>query len=234
MADILRYLKNYELLIYLGLALIAIWQIRKFVLAWEELRAAAFGLERESAQSRLNSAAAVLVFLLVLAVFEYALVTFVAPNVEGANPLPSPTVDLLATPTTTLSPTTPAASAETSAEDVTPDPSPLPVSGCVPGEVMISSPEDEETVRGIVEVQGTADIPDFGFYKFEIASANSESWLTIQAQDQVKQEEALGFWDTTQIEPGEYRLRLVVVDNQGEQRDPCQVSLFVAEPAEEE
>ncbi len=231
MEDILRYLKNYELAIYIILALVAVWQIRKFFLAWEELRAAAFGLERESAQSRLNRTAGVLVFLLMVAVFEYALVTFVVPNVEGANPLPSPTVDLLATPTSTLPPATPTSSTPQPVEGQAPEAE--SATGCVPGEVMISSPEDGETIRDIVEVMGTADIPDFGFYKFEVSKVDTQSWLTIQAQDEVKRKEKLGFWDTTQIEPGPYDLRLVVFDNLGNQREPCVISIYVDEPSEE-
>jgi len=231
MDEVLRYLRNYEALIYIALGVLAVWQLRKFILAWEELRAAAFGLEQESAQSRLNQSALVLVFLLVFAVAEYALVTYVAPNVEGANPLPTSTVDLLATPTATLPPTTATVSSLAQpAEQTTPEEE---VSGCVPGEVMISSPGDQDTVRDIVEVEGTADIPNFGFYKFEISSFNSGSWLTIQANDQVVEEGELGFWDTTQIEPGQYQLRLVVFDNEGEQRDPCAVTIFVDEPSEE-
>ncbi|MFO7945014.1 MAG: hypothetical protein R6U51_12015 [Anaerolineales bacterium] len=231
MEDILRYLKDYELVIYVGLALIAIWQIRKFLLAWEELRAAAFGLERESAQSQLNRTAGVLVFLLVLAIFEYALVTFVVPNVQGANPLPTPTLDVLATPTTTLPAATAPSSAPETPEGQAEEQEASP--GCVPGQVMISSPEEGETVQDIVEIQGTADIPDFGFYKFEISRMEAQSWLTIQAQDEVKRETELGFWDTTQIDPGQYKLRLVVFDNLGAQREPCVVSVYVDEPTEE-
>ncbi|MFO8035448.1 MAG: hypothetical protein R6U57_02340 [Anaerolineales bacterium] len=231
MEDILIYLKNYELVIYIILALVAAWQIRKFLVAWEELRAAAFSLERESAQSRLNRTAGVLVLLLILAVFEYGLVTFVVPNVQGANPLPSPTVDLLATPTSTLPPTTPTSSTTQAAGGQALEAE--AATGCIPGEVMISSPKDGETIRDVVEVEGTADIPDFGFYKFEVSKADAQSWLTIQAQDEVKREEELGFWDTTQIEPGQYDLRLVVFDNLGNQRDPCVVSVYVDQPSEE-
>jgi hypothetical protein len=231
MEDILRYLKNYELVIYIILAVVAVWQIRKFYVAWEELRAAAFGLERESAQLRLNRTAGVLVLLIMLAVFEYALVTFVVPNVQGANPLPSPTLDLLATATSTLPPTT-SPSSSTQAEEGQALEAEV-ATGCIPGEVMIISPEDGESIRDVVEVVGTADIPDFGFYKFEISKVDAQSWLTIQAQDEVKREEELGFWDTNQIEPGQYNLRLVVFDNLGNQRDPCVVSVYVDEPSEE-
>ncbi len=100
--------------------------------------------------------------------------------------------------------------------------------GCIPGEVMITIPENNATVSGVVEIEGTANIEDFGFYKFEISPADSDTWLTIQAGDEIKVEESLGFWDTSQLDPGNYWLRLVVLDNQGIQRDPCRVDLFVA------
>ena len=60
MAEALRFFRAYEFWIYTILALGALVYIRKFILAWDELRGAAFGLERESAQSRLNQAASML------------------------------------------------------------------------------------------------------------------------------------------------------------------------------
>jgi hypothetical protein len=98
---------------------------------------------------------------------------------------------------------------------------------------MISSPEDGEAVRDVVQVEGTANIPDFGFYKFEVSRDDADNWLTIQAGDTYKVEESLGFWDTTQLDPGIYNLRLVVFDNTGEQRDPCQVTVTVDPPSSE-
>lgn len=230
MNEIIRFLKNYEILIYIVLGTLAVWQIRKFLLAWEELRSAAFGLEKESAQSRLNSAAVVLVVLLAMTVAEYGLVTYLAPTIPDAQPLPTPTLDLLATPTTTLLP--PAEGAEPTLQPTEASGGTPGISGCRPGEVMITSPEPEATVSGIIEIEGTVDIPDFGFYKFEIAPADSQNWLTIQASDLPAVEEQLGFWDTTQLEPGDYQLRLVVTDNQGTELDPCEVSLYVEAPRE--
>jgi hypothetical protein len=228
MYAILRYLKDLEYLIYIVLGSLAVWQARKFYLAWEELRAAAFGLEKESAQLRLNRSAALLVVLLFLATAEFGLVTFIIPGMPGANPLPTPTVDLLSTPTTTLaldpnpeavqSTFTPPQGTETIQ------------AGCVANQVMISYPENNSTVSGIVEVEGTVNITDFGFYKFEISAADRGNWLTIQAGDSPKEDEVLGFWDTTQLDPGNYYLRLVVIDNQGFQLDPCTVFLYVDLP----
>lgn len=231
MEAFLAYLKEYEIIIYLAIGILVAWQLRKFILSWEELRAAAFSLERESAQDRLNSAAVILVILILAAIFVYGLVTFLAPAVPGADQIPTQTLDLVATPTYTLQPE--------SESDFSSTEQPLETqeqnqtSGCLPGEVLISSPADGDFVRDVVEVEGTADISDLGFYKFEVSQVDAENWLTIQAGDTLKNEERLGFWDTTQLEPGLYHLRLVVFDNQGNQRDPCRVTVTVEKASEQ-
>ena len=225
MNELLRYLKDFEYLIYLIIGGFTVWQIRKFFLAWEELRAAAFGLEKESAQMRLNRSAALLVVLLFLGIAEFGLVSFIIPSMPNANPLPTATLDLLASPTTTISP-----EEETAIPAVQETPLPgteIVQAGCLPEVLMITYPENNTTVSGIIEIEGTVNIPDFGFYKFEISSPNSGTWLTIQAGDAPKSEEMLGFWDTSQLDPGNYSLRLVVIDNQGVPNEPCAVDLYV-------
>jgi hypothetical protein len=225
MNEILLFIKDLEYLIYIILGVLAAWQVRNFIVAWEELRAAAFGLEKEAAQNRLNRSAALLVVLLFLTTAEFGLVSFIVPAMPEVNPLSTPTLDLLATPTTTLA----VESTELSESVQTQEPSETQQvqAGCIPGEVMISFPENAQTVSGVVEIEGSANITDFGFYKFEVSPANSDAWLTIQAGDVPKTDDMLGFWDTTQLEPGNHSLRLVVVDNQGLQRDPCVVDIFV-------
>ena len=225
MIEILRYIRDIEYLIYFILGALAVWQLRRFYLAWEELRAAAFGLEKESAQTRLNKAAALLVVLLFLSAAVFGLVSFIIPAIPGIDPVPTPPIDLLATPTTTLAP---AIETEPTDLPVTPQPGiPSDQGGCIPGEVMITYPENNSIVRGVIEIEGSANIEDFGFYKFEISQANTDNWLTIQAGDSPRSEESLGFWDTNQLQSGNYSLRLVVLDNQGIQREPCVVDLFV-------
>jgi hypothetical protein len=225
-----RYLKDLEYLIYFVLGAFAVWNLRKFILAWEELRAAAFGLEKESAQQRLNRSAALLVALLFLASAEFGLVSFIIPALPEVEPIPTATLDLLATPTF------PILSATETVPGILPG-TPIPgteivTSGCIPDQLIISYPENNSTVNDIVEVEGTVDIPDFGFYKFEISRGETDNWLTIQAGDTPRMDEKLGFWDTTQLEPDNYYLRLVVIDNQGIQQEPCVVYLYVDFPSE--
>lgn len=225
MIEFLRYIRDVEYLVYFILGALAVWQLRNFFIAWEELRAAAFGLEKESAQMRLNRSAALLVVLLFFGAAVFGLVSFIIPAVPGVDPIPTSTIDLLATSTATIAPETVSEPTMTAVPGL--PGTPAVQEGCIPGEVMITFPENNSVVSGIVEIEGTANIEDFGFYKFEISSFNSDNWLTIQAGDSPRVDEMLGFWDTTQLESGNYSLRLVVLDNQGIQRDPCTVDLFV-------
>jgi hypothetical protein len=74
---------------------------------------------------------------------------------------------------------------------------------------------------------GTVDIPNFGFYKYEIAPAGSDTWATIAAGRSVVKDGPLGRWDTSALTPGDYQVRLVVVDNQGTILSPCVVPVRV-------
>ncbi len=228
MGEILRFFKENEVFIYLVLGIFAIWQFRKFFLAWGELRNAAFGLERQSAQSRLNWVTTVLIFILMLGMVEFMLVSFVVPTVPAASPLETPTLDLLASPTITME-------ADQLSANSTPVPTVEMLNGnCVPGLVDIISPKEGDSVQGIVEIIGSADIPNFAFYKFEMAAMNDTSWLTIQAGEIITIEGRLGYWDTSLLDPGEYALRLIVVDYQGQTTEPCVVQVRVEPPVEED
>jgi hypothetical protein len=231
MEEALRFFKTYAAIIYLGLGGLAIWEIRKFILAWEEVRSAAFGLERESAQGRLNKSAIMLVLIMMMASLEFTIVSFVVPAVPGATPLFTPTIDLLATPSITL----PVADSVTEGEAASATQIPagaLPDenSGCIPDQVMISEPANGETVSGKITLVGTANIPNFGFYKYEVTRPGEAIWLPIQAGREVKQDEPLGEWDTEALPQGAYLLRLVISDNQGNDAAACVIQVNVVPP----
>ncbi len=233
MTEALSFVRAFEAWIYLLLGVGALIYIRKFILAWQELQDAGFGLERESAQARLNLSAGMLVLILVLGTGVFMLVSFVSPTIPGANPLLTPTVNLLATPTTTLQPT---ANASEQGQ-ITPSPT-LAQSGastCQAGSINILTPSEGQTVSEVVEVIGTADIPNFGFYKIEMKRPEETIWQTIVAGNEVKIEEPLGLWDTRRLFAGTYQLGLVVVDNEARASAPCvvqvQVTVSVETPA---
>lgn len=229
MEEALSFFRAFEAWIYLLLGVGALYYIRKFILSWGELRVAAFGLEHDSAQSRLNQSASMLVLLLTLTVIEFVLVTFVAPSVPGASPLPTPTLNPLATPTTTLQPQL-TQTGEIEATATLFAVNPTAETGCIPGQIMISSPQEGQIVSGVVEVTGTADIPNFGFYKLELKRPSETIWATIQAGNVVTVESKLGDWDTRRLTPGEYELGLVVVDNEAHTSEPCVVKVSVTTP----
>ncbi len=224
MEAILRFFILYAPLIYLLLAVGALFVIRRLLRSWREGQAAVFGLEREIAQRRTNQAIALLVIVLLIGLGEVALTSFLAPNLPAISMLTTPTVNLLAVPTNTLSPELIATLGQ-----VTPVASRMSeTTGCIPGQIMLTFPQPASSVSGQITLEGTADIPNFGFYKYEVAPMNSDLWSTIQAGRKVVQDGELGFWDTTTLTPGDYLLRLVVTDNEGNALPPCVVPVRVA------
>ena len=222
MEEALRFFRAYEVWIYLLLGLGGIIFIRKFILSWQELRGAAFGLERDSAQGRLNQAAIILVLLLTMAITEFVLVSFIAPAVPGAIPFLTPTIDLLATSTATLPPASPQPVDGTvlSTATITPTTSTIG-SGCVADQIAILFPKEGDEINGTVEISGTVDVPNFGFYKLEMKRPEDANWLTILAGNDAKRNEVLGIWNTSLLPPGYHQLGLVVTDNQGKALPPC-------------
>ncbi|UCE00605.1 MAG: hypothetical protein JSV42_07795 [Chloroflexota bacterium] len=231
MDETLRFFRTYEMWMYVILALAGLVYIRKFILAWEELRAAAFGLERESAQSHLNQAAGMLILLFLMAVGIFLLVSFVAPAFPTSNPLSTPTMDILASPTSTL-PTEDGTASPTEEGDLATATVPVVGEGCIPDQIMITDPVDGSDINDVIVVRGTANIPNFGFYKYETARPGETIWLTIQAGREIKQDSELGQWDTRTLASGDYMLRLIVTDNQGESLEPCIIRVRVNNPSE--
>jgi hypothetical protein len=150
-------------------------------------------------------------------------------------PMPTPTLNLLATATTTL----PASAADTSqtpgAESVAtgvPVFLEAPTGGCVPGQISITTPVEGDDVSGIVSIVGTADIPNFGHYIFQYKRPDETTWATISAGNEPRQEVELIKWDTTRLAPGDYQLGLVLVDNQAQTMTPCVIRVRVSRPPE--
>ena len=230
MEEALRFFRTYEMWMYVILALVGLVYVRKFILAWEELRRAAFGLERESAQSSLNQSAGMLVLLFLMAVAVFILVSFVAPNFPASNPLLTPTMDLLASPTTTLVPEGTEQGIPTPTEgEVSLTPTIEVVGeGCVPGQIMLTEPVDGSEINGVVIVKGTANIENFGFYKYEFSTVGTDTWTTISAGTTPVKEGELGQWDTTARPNGDYFLQLVIIDNVGQTLEPCIIAVRIA------
>lgn len=226
MVEILKFFTGYSVVIYIILFIGFLYGFRTLYRANLEKKASLFGLERETTNRQISQGATILILVALLTGAEIALTVFMSPNLPASskistptnNPLVSPTITLPAEFLGTIGLLTPAAT-QTSQ-----------TSGCIPGQIMITSPRAGEVVKAQVVIMGTADIPNFGFYKYEFAYLGSENWSTIQANRDVKRDAELGRWDTSEVTPGDYILRLVVLDNQGNSLPACQVPLRVAAP----
>jgi hypothetical protein len=217
MQVVLLTLEKYEPLIYLGLAFLGLFIFRRLLGAWKEWREAYFGLEREIAMRRLAQAVVWFLLIFILACSELVTVSFIVPGLPASALLSTPTVALLATPVIEVINGTPSTLAATVVVAATAQGS----EGCVPGKLEITFPKPGDSISGKIEILGTVDVPDFGFYKYEFAQAGSDIWATISAKREIIINGLLGDWLTSVLTPGDYQLRLVVIDTQGKTLPPC-------------
>jgi hypothetical protein len=226
MAAILHFFSSYAILIYLILAIGLFFACRGLVRARVEMGESMYGLERESAHRHTGQAVAALSLIVFLAVGELVLTVFLVPNLPAFSLLLTPTMNPLTTPTSIIPPELLATIGA-----LTPMATPTAkTTGCIPGQIMITSPKPGDVVKGQVILVGTASIPNFGFYKYEFAPLGTDVWFTIEANNKVIQDLELGTWETSEVVPGDYDLRLVVLDNQGNALPPCIVPVRVAAP----
>jgi hypothetical protein len=223
MGPVYRTLASYEPLIYIALAIGGLFAFRRMWRSWREWRDSVYGLEREFALRRLGQATAAAFLILALIFVEFFIATFIAPSLPATDLLATPTLDLLLTPQGTSSP---ADATQAALSPVTQD-VPSGMSGCNPDQIMITSPEPGAEVSGIVKIAGTASIPNFGFYKYEVARLGTQDWATISANRDPKKNAELGEWNTTSLTNGDYFLRLVITDNVGKALDPCVIAVRV-------
>ncbi|HEX6269587.1 MAG TPA: hypothetical protein VFZ43_05080 [Anaerolineales bacterium] len=226
MGPIYRSLAAYEPLIYIALAIWSLFVFRSMYRSWREWQDSVYSLEREFALTRLVRATAIALLVLGLVFAEFFIATFVAPALPASDILATPTLDLLASPAGTISPELATQNA------LSPVLSPVPSgsSGCIPDQLIITAPEPGGEVRGTVELIGTADIPNFGFYKYEVTPLGIESWATVSAGRVPVRDARLGDWDTTTLANGDYFLRLVATDNVGVSLEPCVIAIRVLNP----
>ena len=223
MDALFRFLVEYEFLIYLILGIGAVLVGSSLWWAWREWRTAVFGLEKELAFQKVRLSGAFFILFLMFSLTQFCLVTFVAPFLPSGIFRLTPTVTLLQTPSVTLSP------AELTAQPTVVVPPPGSTD-CVPGQIMISSPAPGSQVQGKIVISGTVDIQNFGFFKYEYSLAGNESWSTIAAGDQPIRGGELGVWDTSQLTPGDYQVRLLVTDNLGKALPACLIPVRIIAP----
>jgi hypothetical protein len=225
METVYRFLATYEGLIYILLALGGLFAFRWLWKSWQELHESVFGLEREFAMRRLGQALTVSFLILAMFLGELFLASFVVPTLPSTDLLATPTMDMLSQTQGALS-----GSPDVSLTALSPALDTSSTSGCVPDQLIITSPEPGQEVSGTITLVGTVDIPDFGFYKYEVSPQGADTWSTISAGREVVQNGDVGFWDTSTLTPGDYQLRLLVTDSQGQSYPPCMLSVRVSAP----
>lgn len=219
MGSLYRSLETYSPLVYIVFVMMGLYAFRRMWRTWREWHDSVYTLEREFALRRLGGATAFGFLVLLLFFGEFYIVTFVVPSLPAADVLITPTLDLLAAPVGTVS-----------VDGVTPLETPKTqsgMSGCVPDQIMLTAPRPGDDISGTTTLSGTADIPNFGFYKYEIAPQGTNNWTTISAGSKPVKDGELGQWDTTAITNGNYFLQLVILDNVGQTLEPCVIAVRV-------
>lgn len=227
---VLPYLQKYEGWIYGLLGIVAIFYLQKLILAWKDWQGTVFGLEREVAQRRFSTALTILLLLVLFVFMEFVIVSFVVPSYPQSLSLPTPTLDLLATPTATLPGLIGAANTVLTEEVVATEDLVTLEEGCIAGQIEWLSPKPGDVISATVELIGTVNVPNLGFFKYQYATPGEDLWTDIAAGNQPKVDGQIGFWNTSQLNAGDYHLRLVVYDNQNEPFPACIIPVRVRRP----
>ena len=224
MDAILRFLTQYEILFYILLGAVILVYVRKVYLAWRDWSVALFGLEKELSQRKINAGLSIVLFSGLLAIGLFVINTFVIPSVPGVFQVATPTVDMTEQPTLIVETPT----LEVTAQGLIPTLSAYLNKGCVPGQVNWSYPLDGDGVSGAVELNGTVNIVNLGFYKIEYSTGDQDNWIPILAGREVVDNAPFGsLWNTADLTPGDYKIRIVVFTNQQEQLPECEIKILV-------
>jgi hypothetical protein len=188
-------------------------------------------------------AAIILLVMSTVFVFSNSLLTSPDPTpeptpTETTGPLvastltPTPLAPTL-TPTTTPTverATRPVRPTATPEVVTTPTPAVRPPA-CPNSGVQITSPGVNQVVQGNVQVRGTANLPDFQYYKVEVGpgpNPKDHEWTVV---GQLHQSPVVGgvleILNSSAYPAGSYTLRLVVVDQTGNYPEPCRVTVTV-------
>ena len=226
MQQVIKFLSDYEVIVYIILGIMIVFAFRKLVIALNESKNSVFGLERESAQKKIASAVSMIVLVGLFAIVEFITATFLITELPQQISYATPAMVLELIP----SPTKPLADDETPQPTATPYPqAELPgiASNCQENILEFTFPKQDETVSGVVELTGNVNTVNFGSYKYEYSPTGEINWITIAAGGEIRKNESLGYWFTGSLIPGDYLLKLVALDNQGIEQTPCIVNVRV-------
>jgi hypothetical protein len=237
----LQFLADYAPFIYGAIALVAIYLIRRALLARRERTAAIFPLEREVAVARTYRTFGIAFLLIIILLATWGASNLLLPTLQDFEGMATPTPDLLVlidTPTPTSAPPTatptitptpqPRPTRKPPAVEVTTAPPTPPPPQCPNPAAAITSPGSGQIATNEVVVTGTANIDGFQFYKLEwLGPANPQQWNWFAGSERPVSNAVLGALNVGGFAPGTYTVRLVVVDGTGNYPPPCTVQIIV-------
>lgn len=225
MEELLRFISTYEMGVYIIFGVVILINLKKLLDGYTGLRKANFGLEKEVARKKLRSAITIIGLFLIFGLSIFMLVSVAAIKIPGISRIATPTIDLASTPIPS--------GANSAGVVITPEAqqqtqTAIALTGCIPGQLEWIDPAEGSEVSGSVDLKGTVNVPNLGFYKYEYRYQSDQTWTPISAGNKPVVEDLFaGRWNTTQLQPGNYSLRLVVSDNQNILLKPCEIELKV-------
>src|SRR3972149_1820593 len=166
MTDEVFLIARYQIWIYGLLGLAALLYLNRLRQARHILGHTPFGLEKEAALRKQNTALAMLGVLTAIGFGVSFVRSYVAPTLAAR-----PTTDPNSQPTPRPSPTPISESA---------GPLVVDTSGCSNPTATLTDPQSGTRISGSYEVRGTANIDNFAFYKFEISGgATNGVWVPL-------------------------------------------------------
>jgi hypothetical protein len=224
MEIIFRFLKEFEGWFYFLAGIIAIYFLRQFIVSWRELQIAIFGLEKDVARRKMNTSLSVLILIGIFIAAEFIMVTVISVRYPNLMSLPTPTLEILqAAAVNTISPQT--------IPMISTSQPPLSSEGCIEDNFEWTYPRNGTQVNGTVELKGTVKINNLGFYKYDYKALGDLNWITIAGGDQSIEDDVLGgLWQTNNLIPGEYQLRLVAYDFENNPLPECVINITVISP----
>ncbi len=246
MAVLVKLIANYSHWLYLAGVLGILMYLRMALLARRERARSVFSLERETATSKTYRALVAALGISLLMGLVFVNTALIAPSLEApadtektpmvfliptATPLPPPPTEM-APPTLIGEPAVTSQPIDVPPTGPPPPPptnTPLPAPACPNPQVCITSPPPNAVVSGAVQIVGSASIGNFQYYKVEFGvGENPIGWSVVTAlHDSPVAGGLLDVWDTTFIEDGVYKVRLVVVDRTGNFPPPHEVRVIV-------
>lgn len=247
--SILTLIEEISLGLYTFVVLLLLWNLRRFVTAHGEIRVAQFALERELAQRQGGLALTQMIVSFEIFVLIWALVNITLPTWVGGLPDQSSQLGQVEFATSTpaqsieFRPFTTAIPGQSGITEIiatapppsTPKGTIFPAEdrvGCTIEQAWIDYPDNGMAVFGPIVVEGTANISDFAFYRFEIKKSNADSNFSPLGSDYTQPviNGPLGQFVPTNIIEGGYRFRLVVFDTSAQPVASCEITVFVVTP----